>query len=49
MLQKKEDGNTRKQDEAIQPSKSAENKGIEKLSKIQFKMTMNEEFINVKF
>lgn len=49
MLQKKEDGNTRKQDEAIQPSKSAENKGIEKSSKIQFKMPMNEEFINVKY
>lgn len=49
MLQKKEDGNTRKQDEAIQPSKSSENKGIEKSSKIQFKMPMNEEFINVKF
>lgn len=49
MLQKKEDGNTRKQDEAIQPSKSAENKGIEKSSEIQFKMTMNKEFISVKF
>lgn len=49
MLQKKEDGNTIKQDEAIQPSKSAENKEIEKSSKKQFEMTMNEEFINVKF
>lgn len=49
MLQKKEDGTTRKQDEAIQLSKSEQNKGLEKSSEIQFEMTMTKELISEKF
>lgn len=49
MLQKKEDRTTGMQDEAIQSSKSEQNKGLEKSSEIQFEMTMTKELISEKF